>query len=398
MSNSRSEFPEEYNNESQYEDGFEGPEKNLQIIFTKSTQSQLNTKSNKTLLNIQQEEWEKMLDKAKCKILSSISNSKCTSYILSESSLFVFEDKIILKTCGTTPLLLAIDDALSIGKSIGFIPAVVLYWRKNFCHPENQHFPHKSFSTEVEFLDAHFGSENSSTVRCGPIDHDHWFFYYADMIKDKSNFKGIDTTFELKMHEIHPESSQYFYNNFNNNNNELVDIVRSMIPDSKIDDFFFDPCGYSMNGLIGETDQYETLHITPENKCSYVSFESTEETFVSGREWAYRILELFRPASFTAVEISSSPRMLSALKIDGYVLTCPCSMHLLDGLYITFWSYTLAECDNHPLAKVSEIRIRALIRNYFVEELQHKFLRSSENENNNFFLVNVHNKIQEILA
>jgi hypothetical protein len=40
-----------------------------------------------------------------------------------------------------------------------------------------------------------------------------------------------------------------------------------------IDEYVFEPCGYSMNGLQG--DAFSTIHITPEAACSYASVELT---------------------------------------------------------------------------------------------------------------------------
>ena len=47
--------------------------------------------------------------------------------------------------------------------------------------------------------------------------------------------------------------------------------ISSLLPKATVDDFVFDPCGYSMNGLEGSA--FSTIHVTPQQDCSYASLE-----------------------------------------------------------------------------------------------------------------------------
>lgn len=355
--------PDPFPQDSAQDIGFEGPEKNLQIIFSMSNKF--------SLLQVRQSEWESILDKIQCSIVSSLSNEYCNSYILSESSLFVFKDRIILKTCGTIPLLRAVDDVIDLGTSRGLTPAAVLYWRKNFAHPELQNELHRSFFSECSFLDARFGNYNPSKQRCGPLYQDHWCFYYVELDK-KENFRPVYPTFEIKMHEVHPDISYHFIMDNKDDQSTVRRELRNIIPNCSMDEYFFDPCGCSINGLMPNTEEYQTIHITPENHCSYVSLETSyySAQHDSIATITRRTVDLFKPVSFLAVEISTQPKLLSNISMNKYVEVAPCSMHLMNGIYITFWSYTLKNLESHPLAEVSISRNNGIIKNAVQSELE----------------------------
>lgn len=103
--------------------------------------------------------------------------------------------------------------------------------------------------------------------------------------------------------------------------------IDKLIPNMGIDDFLFDPCGYSMNGinksvsdqcftlfalflplemLLPSIDNdylkflqgyYMTIHITPELEFSYVSFE-TNIPQSSYKDVISRVIETFKPGKF----------------------------------------------------------------------------------------------------
>ena len=109
---------------------FEGAEKLLEIWFTTKNKADnkrdlrsiprwtldkylnryIYAKQNKQLqIYFCRVELEKMLRLAKCEIISSMTNSEISAYVLSESSLFVSRRRLILKTCGTTTPLDCIE-------------------------------------------------------------------------------------------------------------------------------------------------------------------------------------------------------------------------------------------------------------------------------------------------
>jgi diaminopimelate decarboxylase len=80
-------------------------------------------------------------------------------------------------------------------------------------------------------------------------------------------------------------------------------------PDTAIDAYDFDPCGYSMNGLVAssvstEDSAYYTVHITPEPEASYVSFETSLESSELAPLIA-AVVKLFQPARFAAAFIGT---------------------------------------------------------------------------------------------
>ena len=93
---------------------------------------------------------------AECLIVSSRTAPSFDAYVLSESSLFVYANKFVLKTCGTTKLLNAIPVFLNEAAKLGMAPRRVKYTRSTFDRPEEQPLE-GCFKRETEFLETHFG-------------------------------------------------------------------------------------------------------------------------------------------------------------------------------------------------------------------------------------------------
>ena len=80
--------------------------------------------------------------------------------MLSESSLFVYAHKVVVKTCGRTTLLRCMRKLLSVATrparagGLGLVLEWVGYSRKNYNFPADQPAPHGSFDEELAYLKA----------------------------------------------------------------------------------------------------------------------------------------------------------------------------------------------------------------------------------------------------
>ena len=70
--------------------------------------------------------------------MSVTSSADFDAYVLSESSLFVFPTKLVLKTCGTTRLLEAVPLLLELAASLDMQPRRCKYSRASYLFPELQ--------------------------------------------------------------------------------------------------------------------------------------------------------------------------------------------------------------------------------------------------------------------
>lgn len=339
---------------------FEGPEKLLEIWFWPSESDPAMPTEGLRLIPL--EDWVKVLDLVNCKILSMKSSKHVDAYLLSESSLFVFPHKMILKTCGTTTTLACLDkvfevvnDKLKLASK--FSPKNIFkmfYSRRSFMFPEKQIHVHKDWKNEVALLNSYFDNGKSYVVGDFSSD-DHWFLYMAGQ-HQQSIMEGSDQTFEILMTELDQEKAKQFLTlrkpgvasllkngadesdlgheiglqtmvesklssifeketkstangylpspsmsdsmEFGDSDSETVDML--FIHDA----FSFTPCGFSLNSVCVGGGYYYTLHVTPENGWSYALFEtnypfSKPDSQVSIRDVLVRVLNIFGPRKFS---------------------------------------------------------------------------------------------------
>ena len=332
---------------------FEGPEKLLEIWFERDVTSLSKLVNPLGLKVISQNQWQEMLDLVGCKILSVIRSKTVDAYLLSESSLFVFSHKLILKTCGTTTLLYGVGKILDLAKEYALFttpPSQVFYSRRNFMFPERQLGPHRSWEDEVHMLQAYF--PNGKPYRIGSKNEQHhWLLYMAESRAATSAVPTIsqileDETLEVLMTDL-GECSQ-FYNMSTDEDERRAHLLgrkcsdgiglSALYPLLKVeqDAYLFSPCGLSVNAIISPDEHmsknlgyYYTIHVTPQPDCSYASFETNVTARASGRsahETIQNVVDTFRPKKFSATLFESliggpSKAKQSLTALSGYHLT-----------------------------------------------------------------------------
>lgn len=270
---------------------YEGTEKLLEIWFSRSDEQT----DFCDLRKIQRQAWESLLKLVRCEILSMRRTEHVDGYVLSESSMFVYKNRIIMKTCGQTTLLNCIEPLLYLAREIAGYDEIldVFYSRKNFMRPELQDKSHSNFDNEIEILDQEF--QLGSAYCLGKVNKDCWYLY---TLHPEKGVKSPDQTLELIMVNLNDEIMSIFTQAISSSAREATQKsgIDRLIPGLLIDDFLFSPCGYSMNGFL-RSGHYITIHVTPEMEFSYVSFE-TNIPQVSYLDLISKVLRLFSPSKF----------------------------------------------------------------------------------------------------
>lgn len=252
---------------------FEGSEKKIEIVFSSSFNA-------KTFF---QKKWPSILQIGAVKILSHKSDGVCEAYLLSESSLFVWERKILIITCGFSKLISIVEEILKMVPKdcIDFLN----YQRKNEYLPHSQK---TSFQEDIKVLNSYLDGE---AFFVGKLDGHHMFVY---SLNKKYQSEQKDYTFEILMYDV---QTKYSFSKVNSPENisqflNLKSIFKHYVEDS----YVFSPQGYSLNGFY--QDRYYTMHVTPEEPTSYVSFETNSIFSLDEAQHIFsHLIRLFQPYS-----------------------------------------------------------------------------------------------------
>ena len=298
---------------------------------------------------------------------------------LSESSLFVFPTKFVLKTCGTTKLLNAIPLVLEHAAAIGMKPRRCKYTRSTFLFPDEQPMG-GNFDEETKVLESYFGGlgpdGGNSFVLGSKLRGVQWHVYLADDngagnaakkprqqprshrslslsrgegrrvsddddVSEDSNDSaatGDDAadalslegstdrrlfeptvSLEVCMTHLDVTHAKHFFRteSFVSSRATTEESgIAALFPDMTIDDYVFEPCGYSMNGVDRAINgkEFSTIHITPEDGFSYCSVEHSNLSLSRADPEAYvrGIAARFKPGKFSLAVSTDAPPATAA--------------------------------------------------------------------------------------
>ena len=183
-----------------------------------------------------------------------MSNAHLDAYVLSESSLFVYAHKVVVKTCGRTDLLSMLK-TLSAGGDVDARLAIRMgrLLPKKLLLPRRPGGAARLFEDELRYLKAHQGDAekvfDGSGYVLGPLTGDHWFVYVSDQCERPAS-SATERTVNVMMFDL-PEDVRRHFHLQGDADSDLRAAGRAMTQRSglkalipgKVDDHAFAPCG-----------------------------------------------------------------------------------------------------------------------------------------------------------
>lgn len=334
---------------------FEGPEKKLEVVFSQATPAGLRSFGLPS--------WSQLVADAGCAVLHHHSNSHFDAYLLSESSLFVFPRRIIMKTCGQTTPLLALPRLIDLADQLDAKVEHVHYSHYRYKKPSLQCHPHRSFAEEEESLitslRGHVAAVQARVL--GPPDTRCWYSLCTEKDAESCGashvlapvtFDGVfEDVFEVAMEGLAPSvCALFFASSYTGEQGRRLACamteasgIQSLLSGVTIDDWAFLPVGYSMNGL--RDNFYYTIHVTPEMDFSYASFETNDPAYCCA-EVVATLVKLFDPSVLTlslatrrsaelAFPLAGRGSHLPAFELSGFTRTAYQHSRVTPSLSIT---------------------------------------------------------------
>jgi len=256
---------------------FEGSEKKLEIIFSPKHPS---------LFGFSDQFWNQIISACGASIISSAKFPCIHSYILSESSLFLWNHRLVLITCGQTSLSKSLIRILKNCSKENI--ELVFYQKKNeFCPwAQKNHFLKDigAINRQIDGVSYQFG---------------HLHGHHLLLFHSHSDYqpKAMDNTLEILMYD-----SEWIKDTSQKTISKLKKSLERLLVGFEIQEHFFKPSGYSLNAV--REHAYYTIHITPDKPYFYISFETNVDQSYS-KNFIDQLLHLFKSRSLDLILFKS---------------------------------------------------------------------------------------------
>jgi S-adenosylmethionine decarboxylase len=300
---------------------FEGSEKKAEIIID-ATQISL-------IADLEENFWQALVQCCNAKILSTIENKDCKAFLLSESSLFVWHDRLLIITCGNTRLVHSVEYFI---QQIGMSKIQqITYQRKN------EYFAHaqlSSFGDDIALLGQYVKGQS---FRFGELDGHHNYIFNQD-----TNFKlhQEDKSYELIAYQICQKASDKL-TTLGLAANEIREFLQldRLLAGYILDDFVFEPFGYSINAIKGM--HYLTIHITPQASSSYVSIQANINLIALAPDF----LRILAPKSIDLLSVNETDfsELTRQYLPQEYISKSLFQQHLSNNDLVSFANYILPQ-------------------------------------------------------
>lgn len=265
---------------------FEGREKRLELWFEQ--------RGAPTMRSHSVAAWIDVAAAAGAVVLSHTEEATFDAYVLSESSLFVYDGCVVLITCGQTRPFQAVAGMLELACSCNMVLASLRYTHRDFAFPQLQAPEHQTQCSERDALTRMF-PDGAYSVLGALQKHQLHAFTCARL-------PHIDRPLLAIYMDGIPEHACARYRQ-SSRAASGADMARDAGVDAclaaygrSIDAHAFSPCGLSVNGAMREGGGHWTLHVTPEHASSYVSFEAVAGVCLH-QSLVQALLGLFQPAA-----------------------------------------------------------------------------------------------------
>ena len=296
---------------------FEGTEKKLEIMFASQYPS-LRGKGHAF--------WKRMCKRSKINIVSALSHSHCDCYLLSESSLFVWDHRLLMLTCGSSSLM---ESLLVLLKEVKQENIDILFYQR-----KNEYFPRRQKSSFVDDV-SRLRKKMSGKAYCfGNPDEHHFYLFHSDNGLVSPPVK--DRTVEILMYDLEDGVKHIFSESTSAQEIRQKLNLHNFFKNGSIDDYLFQPKGYSLNGIDRE-DLYYTVHATPQEPGFYVSFE-TNVRDKPVQSLVEEVIGVFKPLHFDIIVFSSEKE--SSIKIPAsYILSSHFFKKIACGYDVSFYTF-----------------------------------------------------------